>query len=61
MGTAAGFAAVLEVLIVLDFLGTGARRLFPRGLDPARRSIVLAFVAWLVHVLRPAARPLSVG
>ena len=51
---------ILEVLIVLDFLGTGlAAYLLEAWILLA--LIVLAFIAWLIHALRPAPRPVSVG
>jgi len=52
--------AILEILIVLDFLGTGLAAYFLEAWL-LLALIVIAVVAWLVHVLRPAPRPLSVG
>ena len=47
---------LLQVLLVLDFLGTGAAAYlleawFLLALD------VLALIAWLAHTFRPAPRP----
>jgi len=51
---------ILEILTVLDFLGTGLAAYFLEAWI-LLALVVLAAIAWLIHVLRPAPRPLSVG
>ena len=46
----------LEVLVVLDFLGTGLAAYFLEAWI-LLALMALAFIAWLVHALRPALRP----
>jgi hypothetical protein len=53
-------SVILEVLIVFDFLGTGLAAYFLEAWI-LLALIALAFIAWLVHALRPAPRPLSIG
>jgi quinoprotein glucose dehydrogenase len=47
---------LLEVLIVLDFIGTGAAAYLLQAWF-LLALVVLAFIAWLAHTFRPAPRP----
>ena len=47
---------LLEVLIVLDFIGTGAAAYLLEAWI-LLALVLLAFIAWLAHTFRPAPRP----
>jgi len=47
---------LLEVLIVLEFIGTGAAAYLLEAWI-LLALVVLAFIAWLAHTFRPALRP----
>ena len=50
---AAWLRRVLDVLLVLDFIGTGAAAYFLEAWV-LLALVVLAFVAWVAHLVRPA-------